>query len=104
MPKSKRALNRRSLISLLVIILFAYLVLTHLTIFGNILLVMIGFGAVIFIHELGHFTAAKLSGIKVEAFSIGMGPILIGLSRCEGEYKIRILPGLINNEVEVPIN
>ena len=100
MPKSKRALNRRSLISLLVIILFAYLVLTHLTIFGNILLVMIGFGAVIFIHELGHFTAAKLSGIKVEAFSIGMGPILIGLSRCQGGYKIRILPGLINNEDE----
>ena len=100
MSKSKRALNRRSLISLLVIILFAYLVLTHITVFGNILLVVIGFGMVIFVHELGHFTAAKFSGIKVEAFSIGMGPILIGLSRCQGGYKIRILPGLINNEDE----
>ncbi len=96
MPEPKRALNYRSLIWVLVIILSAYIVTSNLRVFSNVLIIVIGFGAMIFVHELGHFTSAKLSGIKVEAFSIGMGPILIGLSRTEKGYKIRILPGLIN--------
>ena len=40
----------------------------------NVLLVLLGFGAVIMIHEFGHFIVAKLGGIKVEAFSIGFPP------------------------------
>ena len=47
----------------------------------NILLVLLGFGAVILIHEFGHFIVAKLCGIKVEAFSIGMPPTLFGIKR-----------------------
>ncbi|MCK5565136.1 MAG: site-2 protease family protein, partial [Planctomycetes bacterium] len=45
------------------------------------LIVAIGFGAVIMIHEFGHFIVAKVSGIKVEAFSIGFPPTLLGIQK-----------------------
>jgi len=51
--------------------------LESLTTVGQLALVVIGFGAVIFIHELGHFLAAKWAGIRVHEFAIGFGkPIL----------------------------
>ena len=50
------------------------------------------FGIVIMIHELGHFVVAKKSGIKVNEFSIGMGPRLAGIKKGETEYSIRALP------------
>jgi regulator of sigma E protease len=50
------------------------------------------FGLVIFIHELGHFTVAKLSRVKVLEFSLGMGPKLIGHKGKETEYALRMLP------------
>jgi regulator of sigma E protease len=96
MHTSKRVLKNQRLFWAAITVMLTYLVITKIIVFGHILLVVFGFGMVIFVHELGHFTTAKLSGIKVEAFSIGMGPILIGLSRTEKGYKIRILPGLIN--------
>jgi len=40
----------------------------------NILVIIIGFGLLIFVHELGHFLAAKWAGIRTEGFSIGFGP------------------------------
>src|SRR4051812_11292333 len=40
---------------------------------GSILLLIFGFGFVIFFHELGHFLAAKWVGIKVEQFAVGFG-------------------------------
>lgn len=43
----------------------------------NILLIVLGFGVLIFIHELGHFIAAKWAGIRTEAFAIGMGPVAV---------------------------
>ena len=80
--------------------LLALLVLTAILIFTiqkpstalNILLVMLGFGAVIMIHEFGHFIVAKLCGIKVEAFSIGFPPTLIALQKIKGRIHTRILP------------
>lgn len=42
-----------------------------------IILVVLGLGFVIFIHELGHFLLAKWAGVKVEMFSIGFGPTLV---------------------------
>lgn len=47
---------------------------------------------IIFVHELGHFLAARKSGIIVERFSLGFGPKLIGITRGETEYRISILP------------
>ena len=49
-------------------------------------------GALIFIHELGHFTTAKLSGVKVNEFAIGMGPTLFKIKGKETTYAIRLLP------------
>jgi len=75
-----------------------YLVVRNIGVFGNVLLVMLGFGAVILVHEFGHFIVAKLSGIKVEAFSIGFPPILAGIQRTERGSRIRILPQFFPKE------
>ena len=58
----------------------------------KILLAIIIFGVIVFIHELGHFTAAKLCKIKVLKFAIGMGPKLIAKQFGETEYSLRLLP------------
>ena len=69
-----------------------YLAARNIGAFGNILLVAIGFGAFVLVHEFGHFLFAKLLGIKVEAFSIGFPPTLMGILRTERGRRIRILP------------
>jgi regulator of sigma E protease len=43
----------------------------------NILLIILGFGVLIFVHELGHFITAKWAGIRAEVFAVGMGPVAI---------------------------
>ncbi|MGI6144202.1 MAG: RIP metalloprotease RseP [Peptococcia bacterium] len=53
---------------------------------------LIVFGIIIFVHEFGHFILAKLSGIRVEEFSLGMGPQIVGHKRGETLYSIRALP------------
>jgi membrane-associated protease RseP (regulator of RpoE activity) len=62
--------------------------------------VVVGLGFVIFIHELGHFLAAKWCDVHVQTFSIGFGPALPGCSFQRGEttYKISVLPlgGYVN--------
>ncbi len=50
------------------------------------------FGLVIFVHELGHFVAAKLTGVYAPRFSIGFGPALFRKRRGETEYVIAALP------------
>ena len=67
-------------------------------------LAIIPLGFLIFIHELGHFYAAKRCGIKVNTFSIGFGPKLIGFQRDETAYKISLLPfgGYVQMEGENP--
>jgi len=50
------------------------------------------FSVVIFIHEFGHFIVAKKSGIRVNEFSIGMGPRLFSKRKGETDYSIRALP------------
>lgn len=47
---------------------------------------------VILLHELGHFSIAKLVGIKVNEFSIGMGPKLFKTRKGETQYSLRLLP------------
>jgi regulator of sigma E protease len=56
---------------------------------GSIVLLL---GGLIFVHELGHFVAAKLLGVKVVKFSIGFGPRLFGFRRGETEYVLSLLP------------
>ncbi|HEY7427614.1 MAG TPA: site-2 protease family protein, partial [Gemmataceae bacterium] len=68
--------------------------------------VLVGLGFVIFIHELGHFLAAKWCDVHVQTFSIGFGPALPGCSFQHGEttYKIGVLPlgGYVNMIGEGP--
>lgn len=56
--------------------------------------VIVGLGFVIFIHELGHFLAAKWCDVHVETFSIGFGPALPGCALQYGEtrYMLALLP------------
>jgi len=56
---------------------------------GSIVLLL---GGLIFVHELGHFLAAKALGVKVLKFSIGFGPKLFGLRWHGTEYLVSILP------------
>lgn len=58
----------------------------------NIVKVALGLGFVIFLHELGHFLLAKWNNVKVEKFSIGFGPTLLGFTRGETEYVIAAFP------------
>ena len=60
----------------------------------TILLIVFGFGLTIFIHELGHFIAARAVGVKVRTFCIGMGPRVIRLYRDKHgtDYIIALLP------------
>ena len=48
--------------------------------------------ALIFIHEFGHFITAKKSGIKVNEFSLGMGPKIFSFGKGETKYSLRIFP------------
>lgn len=50
------------------------------------------FGAVIAIHEFGHFAVAKLCGVQVNEFSIGMGPALWHNIYHGTQYSLRLLP------------
>ncbi len=50
------------------------------------------FGMLIAVHELGHFVAAKLCGVRVNEFSLGMGPLLWKKEGKETDYSLRLLP------------
>jgi len=50
------------------------------------------FGTLVVVHELGHFLVAKANGIRVDEFSIGMGPKLVGMKKGDTTYCIRLLP------------
>lgn len=58
----------------------------------NITCVVLAFAFIIFVHELGHFVAAKALGFKVEEFAIGFGKKLFSLKRGETEYSLRLVP------------
>ena len=57
-----------------------------------IIIAIIAFGLLIAVHELGHFTSAKLLGVRVNEFAIGMGPKLLKKQGKETLYTLRALP------------
>ena len=57
-----------------------------------VVLAVFCFGVMIFVHEGGHFCAAKSLGVKVTEFSMGMGPRLFHFTRGETDYSLRLLP------------
>ena len=58
----------------------------------GIVIAIIIFGLIVTVHEFGHFVCAKLSGIKVLEFSVGMGPKLLQKQKGETKYSLRLLP------------
>lgn len=58
----------------------------------TIIATIIVLGVLIFVHELGHFWAAKSVGIRVERFSIGLGPRVAGFTRGDTEYILAAIP------------
>lgn len=66
--------------------------LSFLTTAGLILIGVLLFELIILFHEGGHFVAAKLSGVKVNEFSLGMGPKLFSFKKGETTYSLRLLP------------
>lgn len=60
--------------------------------FLSILIAAVFFCLIIMIHELGHFTVAKLCGIRVDEFAIGMGPAIFKKRKGETLYTVRLLP------------
>lgn len=58
----------------------------------SIVFAILLFSLLIFVHELGHFVAAKLSGVQVNEFSIFMGPAIVKWKRGETLYSIRCIP------------
>src|ERR1700735_917222 len=57
-----------------------------------ILSVSVVLGIMIFVHEWGHFMAAKLAGVRVEVFSFGFGARLFGVKRGDTDYRLSALP------------
>ncbi len=63
--------------------------------FISFLLIVISvllFSLIIFVHELGHFITARYAGIKVNEFAIGMGPVVLKKQKGETVYSLRLLP------------
>jgi regulator of sigma E protease len=59
---------------------------------STILYTLIALGVLIFVHELGHFLVAKKGGIRVERFSLGLGPKIFGFQHGETEYCLSWIP------------
>ncbi len=63
-----------------------------MTVFINLVAFVFVIGVIIFIHELGHFAAARMLGIRVRTFSVGMGPQLWGIHRGGTHYRLAAIP------------
>ena len=63
-----------------------------MTIIINLLLFVIILGIIVFVHEFGHFIFAKLTGVYVYEFALGMGPKICGLKKGETDYNLRAIP------------
>lgn len=57
-----------------------------------IIIAILGFSLLVIVHELGHFIMAKVNGIKVEEFSVGMGPEIFSRKGKETRYSLRLFP------------
>ncbi len=67
-----------------------------------ILVAILFFGLIIFFHELGHFTFAKIFKVKVHEFAMGMGPAILKFKKGDTKYALRLLPigGFVSMEGE----
>ncbi len=68
----------------------------------TVLVAILFFGIIVMVHEFGHFSFAKLFGVKVNEFSLGMGPKILSRKKGETAYSWRLLPigGFVSMEGE----
>jgi regulator of sigma E protease len=73
---------------------------------SGFILILLGFGFLIFVHELGHFLAAKWANIRADGFAIGMGPCLVsyrkGVGFCFGSADDRVVARWNRRPIEIP--
>lgn len=58
----------------------------------SIVIAIIIFSIIVIFHELGHFLLAKANGIRVNEFCLGLGPTIVGFTKGETKYSIKLLP------------
>ena len=58
----------------------------------KIIIALLIFSILIIFHELGHFWLAKANGIRVNEFSLGLGPTIFGITKGETKYSLKLLP------------
>ena len=58
----------------------------------SILAPLVMFGIIVLVHEGGHFVCAKLTGMRVDEFAIGFGPVIWSKKRGETLYSLRLIP------------
>lgn len=75
-----------------------------MNVLSDIIAVTIVLGVIIFLHELGHFLAAKFFRVRVETFSLGFGTRLFGFRAGETDYRVSALPlgGYVKMAGEMP--
>jgi membrane-associated protease RseP (regulator of RpoE activity) len=83
--------NARALVRLAVVVV-AGVALATVVHALSVLVVVVALVAMVMLHELGHFTAAKLSGMKVTEYFFGFGPKLWSVRRGETEYGVKAIP------------
>jgi membrane-associated protease RseP (regulator of RpoE activity) len=83
--------NTRTLVRLVIVVALgvALAAVVHAL---SVLIVIVALVAMVMLHELGHFTAAKLSGMKVTEYFFGFGPKLWSVRRGETEYGVKAIP------------
>ncbi len=102
MPKKGSSPNGmfRGVLWIAILAVVVYLIARNAQVVGNIVVVLLGFGAVVLVHEFGHFIVAKIGGIKVEAFSLFMPPTVLGFQRTAKGLRFRILPMFFSKSSE----
>ena len=65
---------------------------TDMIVLGKLFYFILALGPLIFVHELGHFLLAKFFGVRVEKFSLGFGPKLLGKKIGDTEYLLSAFP------------
>ena len=58
----------------------------------SIIIAILVFSVIVIFHELGHFWLAKANGIRVNEFSLGLGPTIVGFTKGDTKYSIKLLP------------
>ena len=104
MPKNGRSSNNtlQGVFWIAILAVVVYLIAQNIRVVSNVVVVLLGFGAVVLVHEFGHFIVAKMGGIKVEAFSLFMPPTVLGFQRTSKGLRFRILPMLFAKSSESP--